>query len=212
MVSNAASIPRVVRASNLGDIKFVGWLAGLGCPAMLASIVYLAAHPGMKPEGFVGIIVMLGVSIVPVFCVFIPILTLFLTGTWIADDRGIEFIPYAPRLRKWKFLTWSEIERVKWARNSAVLDAADGERMTLIWSHLPKPDQRPLRAKVEASLGHDFDLASPLPARRARPARAGWRSELRGIARLAGLTVLLSAPVVPGYIYALKHPERRDAP
>jgi len=161
-VENATPPPRVVRASNLHDVRQAAWFAGAGALVMLASVAYLwSHHRGVEAGQPLAIAAALGATWSPVFCVLIPLLTLCFSGTWIADDRGIEFIPYAARLRRWTFLTWDEVQRVKWMRGGAVLEGADGERITLAWTHLPEAEAQPLRLKVESAIRDHFDLVPP---------------------------------------------------
>lgn len=180
------AIPRVVRVSNVRDLKQSLWIALPLIPLWAFCAYHEVPRLGkVHAEDWFTFATAIGFVVLPVFCFLIPALQLFVTGTWIADDRGIEFMPYAPRVRRWRFMWWDEIERVKWVSAMATLEGG-GDRIALVWKHLGDPaDQAALKRRTEMSLRDHFDL-SILPVRHLE---ISWRRILFGVA-LPTTTVL----------------------
>jgi hypothetical protein len=184
-MSEASSIPsppssRVVRVSTLHGLDAAVWCALIGWTVFVLCARYLSFHIGEPHQqdalwGFSSVGLVYGV----VFGVLIPALVVLTAGTWIADERGIEFIPYTPRLRKWQFLLWSEVARIRWTIAGATLDG-DGITLKIPWNELRRSDRELLKSRVRFSLSERFDLTI---YRRPRPS-------FRTVVRIAALPVL----------------------
>jgi len=200
-MGEATSTSRVVRVSNLHTVQPVKWLAAACAPLMLACAVYLLLpHARPHQDDRMWGMSAGGLALLATFGVFIPSLQLLLAGTWIADERGIEFVPYLPRVRRWQFVAWSEIQRVRWVPILARLQAADAEVM-VHWRELSPADRDALKARICTSLGENFDLSLP-PRPAARPSQ-----ELPALRRLIALSTVPIGSVLLGYAIALHHPE-----
>lgn len=189
--------PRIVRVSNLHSVRQVKWLAIRSLPVMAACASYLLLHRGRPHEDDpLWSISLGGLMLIGIFGLFIPSLQLLVAGTWIADKRGIEFVPYLPRVRRWRFLLWSEVERVRCMPIVARLQGGDSE-VWIQWKELRPADADALKARVVASLGTSFDLSLPPPPARERPS----------FRRIFVLSALPAGSALIAYAVAMRHPE-----
>ena len=190
-MSDANSIPRVVRVSNLHGVRQVAWISAVALPILAACATYLMLHRGEAHQGDTWWAVSVGGAFnAAVWGLFIPALVLLMAGTWTADERGIEFMPYLPRLQRWTFMTWDEVRRVRWVRWGCVLVGGPRETISIPYGDLRPADRQALRARLEASLSRDFDLTlPPVPS----PFNFNLRDGLRYLRRVAVATLSILA-------------------
>jgi hypothetical protein len=158
--------PRALRVSNVHELKLLGWMFALGLlvwPACAWKVAPLLGRAA--PSDVLGWAAAVGFMYIPVFCVLAPVLSLFTLGTWIVDERGIEFVPPFPRLRRRRYVRWDRLERVRWTYKGAELDAGANGRMQIGWNQLRRRDGELLRERVEAALSPRFDLSLGSPER-----------------------------------------------
>jgi len=196
---STTSVPRVVRVSTLHNVGQAKWLALLFAPVMPVSGYYLLAHvrDPLRDRLWWGVSV-IALLYTLVFGVMIPGLVALVSGTFTADDRGIEFMPYTPRLRLWQFIAWAEMKRVQWVGMIATL-VSDDASLRINWRDLHPGDRKALKAHVEAALAKDFDLTI------ATSPPISWR-------RLAVAAVVPVTSSVLCFAFAMRHPRYVSAP
>ena len=176
VIEPTTAIPRVVRVSNLHNVKQVKWFFLAALPVLAICASYLVAHTGDPNRSRLW----WGVSVIALlyalsFGIMIPGLVTLMSGTFTADERGIEFMPYTPRLRRWRYIEWAEVNRIQWL-GMAVRLVADDASLQITWRDLRPGDRELLKGRVEAALSNDFDLAistAPRPAWRRLALAAG---------------------------------------
>jgi hypothetical protein len=192
-VSEATPIPRVVRISNLHNVRQAAWLAAVGAPMAAACAIYLLLHrtPLDRHQMSWGVSIV-GFAFGSVFGIMTPVLVALMAGTFTADERGIEFMPYTPRLRRWRFLEWAEVKRVRWNGAVATL-VADDASLRILWNDLRPADREALKAHVESHLREHFGLTISTPP---RPA---WR-------RFALMSVLPVSSLLLCFAFVIRYP------
>ena len=174
--------PRVVRVSNVQRVRRVAWQAAI---LMLLFAAGQAWWFRDVPQALFAVASAISVG---------PAILVLYGGTWTADERGIEFMPCTPRLRRWQFIEWPEVERVQWHGIMATLVSRDGA-IRIFWKELQPADHDALWARLEASLGEDFDVKiSPQPW-------PSWR-RIAAVCALPVCSMLLCAALLPrGQVY-----------